>query len=85
MQILSILSVAAAFSLLAQAAPLDTDVVAEDYANLPEPGTLVKRINNNSGQTAIDAIDIRIDCSNFPDICEEDCYAILCLGKERIL
>lgn len=60
-----------------------TNREAEDFTSLVERGaspefsnkTLVARATGNSPQ---DPIPIHIDCTNLPDICEVDCYCILC-------
>lgn len=52
---------------------------------LTENNPLIKRLNDNDGRDPSNAIDVVIDCTNQPDNCEQNCYAIHCKGVTRIL
>lgn len=88
MQPLSLLPVVAVFSLLAHSFPVETNVPdaidASVLDNVTDVMTSSKMASKDRKQK-VNAIDIRLDYRNLPDLSEADCYAILCKGKQTLL
>ena len=71
-----------AFALPVQ--PAKPTIPTDDIAGAMN-SKLHPRKGNNDGSDAANAKEVTIDCTNFPENCEQDCYAILCQNKSPIL
>lgn len=52
-------------------------------ATSPNPGALAKC--NNPGESYDNPLDIFIDCGGMETFYDADCYAVLCMGADRVL